>query len=64
LTNAEASMLRPYRLQVISPAGASAQQLAARMPYADYKLERLLVLNGTDSPTDLASRAQVKIIQP
>jgi predicted Zn-dependent protease len=64
LSNAEAAALRPYRLHVIAPAGASAQQLAARMPYADYKLERLLVLNGTDSPDELARRQLVKIIGP
>jgi predicted Zn-dependent protease len=64
LSNAEAAMLRPYRLGVISPAGTTARQLAARMPYADYKLERLLVLNGTDSPTELVSRPQIKIVEP
>jgi predicted Zn-dependent protease len=64
LSSAEAASLRPYRLQVISPAGASAQQLAARLPYADFKLERLLVLNGTDSPGELTRRPQVKIVEP
>jgi predicted Zn-dependent protease len=64
LSNAEAAALRPYRLRVIAPAGATAQQLAARMPYGDFKMERLLVLNGADSPADLARRAQVKIVVP
>ena len=64
LTNTEASTLRPYRLGVIPPAGATARQLAARMPYGDYKLERLLVLNGTDSPTELVTRPQIKIVEP
>ncbi len=64
LSNAEAAALRPYRLRVIDADGASAAQLAARMPYADFKMERLLVLNGVDNPEDLAGRRRVKIIQP
>lgn len=64
LSNAEAAALRPYRLHVIAPGGASAAQLAARMPYGDFKMERLLVLNGVDNPADLVRRSKVKIIEP
>ncbi|HEX9555090.1 MAG TPA: hypothetical protein VF991_01260, partial [Reyranella sp.] len=64
LSNTEAAALRPYRLRVISPAGATAQQLAARLPYSDFRIERLLVLNGADSAADLVGRPQVKIIVP
>jgi predicted Zn-dependent protease len=64
LSNAEASSLRPYRLRVIAPAGASAAQLAQRMPYDDFRMERLLLLNGVDSPAALARLAQVKIVEP
>jgi predicted Zn-dependent protease len=64
LSNTEAAALRPYRLRVIAPDGATAQQLAARLPYGDFRMERLLVLNGADSAADLVSRPQVKIIVP
>jgi predicted Zn-dependent protease len=63
LSQAEASALRPYRLRIV-PRGASAAVLAARMPYPDFKLERLLVLNGVDDPAGLALREQVKIVEP
>ena len=46
LSNAEASQLRPYRLRVIPSAGVSAVQLAQRLPYDDFRMERLLLLNG------------------
>ena len=49
LTNAEAAALRPYRLRVVPPGGASAAQLAQRMPYGDFRMERLLLLNGVDN---------------
>jgi predicted Zn-dependent protease len=62
LTVAEAGKLRPYRLTIVP--GASARTLAARMPYPDFKLERLLVLNGVDDGAALAQREQVKLITP
>ena len=64
LTPAEAAALQPYRLRIVSPAGSTPAQLAARMPYPDLKMERLLVLNAAQTPAELASRAQVKIIEP
>ena len=42
LSDAEAAALRPYRLRVVPPAGTSAAQLARRLPYGDYRMERLL----------------------
>ncbi len=62
LTAAEAGALRPYRLTIVP--GGSAQALAARMPYPDFKLQRLLVLNGVDDAAALAQRDQVKLVTP
>ncbi len=45
-------------------AGTSAAQLAQRMPYPDYKMERLLLLNGVDNGAELMRPPQVKIIEP
>jgi len=64
LSQAEADALKPFRLRVISPAGASAAALAARMPYRDLRLERLLTLNGVDQPAALLSQSQIKIVEP
>ncbi len=64
LTDAEAAALRPYRLRVISPDGLSAAQLAQRLPYPDFRMERLLVLNGVDNAADLGRQSQVKLIGP
>ena len=41
-----------------------AQQLAQRLPYDDFKLERLLVLNGVNNPADLTPCPLVKIVEP
>jgi predicted Zn-dependent protease len=64
LSDAEAAALHPYRLRVIAPHGASAAQLAQRLPYGDFRMERLLVLNGVDSAAELARLPQVKTIEP
>lgn len=64
LTAAQAAALRPYRLRVISAAGASPVQLAARLPYDDLRMERLLILNGVDTPAELARLPQIKIVEP
>ena len=42
----------------------SPAQLAARMPYPDLRMERLLVLNAAQMPADLGSRSEIKIVQP
>jgi predicted Zn-dependent protease len=63
LSVGEAAALRPYRLQIV-PRGPSAAALAARMPYPDFKMERLLTLNGVDDPAELAQREQIKTVEP
>ena len=64
LSDAEVAALRPYRLRVVSPEGSSAAQLARRLPYGDYKMERLLVLNGVDNAAELMRLPRVKIVEP
>lgn len=64
LSPSEAASLQPYRLRIISPAGSTPAQLAARMPYPDLRMERLLVLNAAQMPADLGSRSEIKIVQP
>ena len=63
LPPSEAAALRPYRLRLV-PRGPSAATLAARLPYPDLKLERLLTLNGVDDAAALAQRDQIKTIEP
>lgn len=64
LSDAEVVALKPYRLRIISPAGSTAAQLAARMPYQTLRMERLLVLNAADAPGDLTRRSEIKIVEP
>ena len=64
LSMAEAATLRPYRLEVVSTAGSSAAALAAHLPYSDFKMDRLLTLNGVDNGAELMKRAEAKIITP
>lgn len=64
LSEAEAAALRPYRLRVVPTAGTTAAQLAQRLPYPDYKMERLLLLNGVDNGAELMRLPQVKTIEP
>ena len=64
LSDAEAAALRPFRLHVVAPAGATPAQLAARLPYADFKLDRLLMLNGVDAAAAMAGRPLVKTVEP
>jgi predicted Zn-dependent protease len=64
LSEAEAAALQPLRLRVIQRGTETAAGLARRMPYLDFKLERLLVLNGVDDAADLAKRTDVKIVEP
>jgi predicted Zn-dependent protease len=59
----EAATLKPYRLRLM-PRGQSAATLAARLPYPDFKMERLLTLNGVDDAAGLAQREQVKTVEP
>jgi predicted Zn-dependent protease len=64
LSDAQVAALEPFRLRVISPAGATAAAIASRMPYRDHQLERLLTLNGVGNPAALTRLAQIKIVQP
>ena len=64
LSDAEVAALKPYRLRIVSPAGSTAAQLAARMPYQTLRMERLLVLNAAETPADLARRPEIKLIEP
>ena len=64
LSDAEAAALRPYRLRVVPAAGTSPAQLAARLPYRDLRMERLLVLNGVDLQSELARLSEIKTVEP
>ncbi len=64
LSATEAAALHPYRLRVVPRNGQSAAQFAQRMPYRDFKLARLLVLNGVDTAAQFAERSEVKIVEP
>ncbi len=64
LSVAEAAALRPYRLKIVSPAGSTPEQLAARLPYADLRMERLLVMNAAQVPADLTRRQKIKTVVP
>lgn len=64
LSPAEAAALRPLRLNVTTPAGTTANDLARRLPYPDLRLERLLVMNGVDSPAALMQLPQIKTVVP
>jgi predicted Zn-dependent protease len=64
LSDAEAAALKPYRLRVVSPEGTSAAQLARRLPYGDYRMERLLVLNGVGNAAELVRLPRVKFVEP
>ena len=63
LTDAQAAVLKPRRLQVITVRSSdTVQSLAARMAYADAPLERFLVLNGLTSSVRLNAGQKVKIV--
>jgi predicted Zn-dependent protease len=64
LSPTEAAALRPYRVRVLPGSRASAAELAARLPYRDYKMQRLLALNGVDTPAELARRQEIKTVEP
>jgi predicted Zn-dependent protease len=64
LSPSETAALRPYRLRVVSPAGSSPAQLAARTPYPDFRMERLLVMNAAQTPAELSRRREIKTVEP
>jgi len=34
------------------------------LPYRDFRLERLLALNGVDNAADLANKGSIKTVEP
>jgi predicted Zn-dependent protease len=64
LSDTDAAALQPLHLQVVQTAGASAAELAARLPYPDHRVQRLLTLNGVDQPEALLRLPQIKTIVP
>ncbi len=64
LSDAEAAALTPYRLHVLPRGKATAATLARRMAYPDFKLERLLALNGVDDVADFNRKTEVKVVEP
>jgi len=64
MSAAQAAALRPYRLRVVPRGNATAAAMAARMPYPDLRLERLLALNGVDDAASFAQREQIKLVEP
>jgi predicted Zn-dependent protease len=64
LSDTDVAALRPLRLHVVSTAGESAAALAARLPYPDHRMQRLLTLNGVDQPDALMRLPQIKTIVP
>lgn len=63
LTDAQAAALRARVIDVVTVGPRdTAQSLAQRMAFDDYKLERFLAMNGLDANTPLAAGQQVKIV--
>jgi predicted Zn-dependent protease len=63
LSAEEAARVRPLRLHVVTPRQAdTAERLAQRMPFADYRLERFLALNGLAGGGLLPPGRKVKVI--
>ena len=63
LSAAEAAALKPLRLGIhrVRP-GETAAAIAERMPFADYRLRRFLVLNGLTEGTELSVGQKVKVV--
>src|SRR5262249_23056971 len=64
LSMAEATALVPYHLQIVPTAGTTPASLAARLPYSDFRMDRLLTLNGVDQGAALMARPEAKIVAP
>ncbi|HIC80392.1 MAG TPA: peptidase M48 [Kiloniellaceae bacterium] len=63
LSDAEAAALKPHRVRIYQvKAGDSPSTIAARMPFAEARLKRFLVLNGFDENVTLRSGQRVKIV--
>jgi predicted Zn-dependent protease len=63
LTEAEAAAVEPLRIRVVTvKPGDTPPSLAARMPFADYRLEHFLVLNQIAPDKPLKPGQNVKIV--
>jgi predicted Zn-dependent protease len=63
ITPAEAAGIRPRVIHVVTVGpGDTAQSLAGRMAYRDFKLDRFLALNGLATGASLAPGQKVKLI--
>ena len=63
ITAAEAAAIRPRIIHVVTVApGDTAQSLASRMAYRDFKLDRFLALNGLTAGSRLSPGQKVKLV--
>ncbi len=63
LSNSETVKLKPYRIKIHTVrSGDTLTSLAKKMPFTDYKLERLLVLNGLQKNSPLLRGQKVKLV--
>jgi predicted Zn-dependent protease len=63
ITRAEAAAIRPRIIHVVTVEnGDTAQSLAERMAYRDFKLERFLSLNGLAANSRLSAGQKVKLV--
>src|SRR3546814_3580569 len=63
LSASEAAAIRPRVIDVVTvKASDTVQSLAGRMAYADYKLERFLVLNSLSANSQLSTGRKVKLV--
>ncbi|MFD2204612.1 M48 family metalloprotease [Kiloniella antarctica] len=63
ISKSEAAKLKPYRIKIHTVrSGETLASLAKKMPFSDYKLERLLVLNGLKENSPLQRGQKVKLI--
>ena len=63
LSGAERARLRPYRIQVVTVRlGDTVESIAARLPYADHRVERFRVLNGLKPGQGVEPGQPVKLV--
>ena len=63
LSATEVATLRPYRLRIAPNSREPAAAVAARLPYGDLRLDRLLTLNGVDDVAAFARRGEIKTVE-
>ena len=63
ISASEAAAIKPRRIAIVTArSGDTVRSLAGRMAYADYQLERFLVLNGLTANSTLSTGQKVKIV--